>query len=147
MSLFASLTGGRCAADPGGSATDTTTAAVGGQSHECFDTRGGENIGGSTEGTIKRFLLQVIVNIEIQAGLEAARLEIETLNAQKEKAERMLGNISRSLAGVDDPDDTGPRSNVKQEAPDQLAAGERLHNAGPARKRVKCESDIIELSD
>ncbi|KAK5212511.1 hypothetical protein LTR47_009830 [Exophiala xenobiotica] len=82
-----------------------------------------------------------------KAGLEAASLEIETLKAQKEKAERKLGNIVRSLAGVDDVDETGPSSNSKPEAPGQSDAGERLHNAGPPRKRVKRESDIIDLSD
>jgi hypothetical protein len=53
----------------------------------------------------------------------------------------------KAEAGLDDMDDTGPSSNTNQEAPGQSDAGEKLQNAGLPRKRVKRESDIIELSD
>ncbi len=101
----------------------------------------------------RHFFSGPMAGIELKAELEAARLAIERLEAQKLKLEENLGALRRSVAAIvafpqgDYEEDGNANSIVKREAPDRANPRESLSTTEPPRKRVKHEPEVIDLSD
>ncbi|KAK5465125.1 hypothetical protein LTS15_001688 [Exophiala xenobiotica] len=87
-----------------------------------------------------------------KAELEAARLAIERLEAQKPKLEENVGVLWPSVAPTvalpngDHEEDAKVNSIVKREAPDQSDVNESLRSTEPPKKRIKHEPEVIYLS-